>query len=328
MRFVPLFLGLAFLMLFTAEASAHRQKILLIESYHSAYLWDASYRRGLDQVLGDKYKILNFEMDTKRLPPSEFETRARKAWETYEHENPALVILGDDNALKYLGPKLAATSTPVVYLGINNNPRNYGMVGQDNITGVLERPLLYRSVIMIREILDIKKVLVLLDSGTTAKVLHEEIFNGRDTISLSKVDLHIQMISGCAPWKDAVLTAKEKGYDALIIGLYHTLVDNDGSHVDEEEIITWSSAHTPVPPFGFWDFSVGPDKNIGGYVLVGETQGITAGKMAAEILSGKNPGAIPPATPEKGRFLFSRSQLYKWRIILPDRIADQAEFTQ
>lgn len=93
MRFVSLFFGLVILTFSSMEALAQRKKILLIESYHSSYLWDASYRKGLDQVLGSRCNILSFEMDTKRLPPSEFEIRTQKAWETYERENPALVIL-------------------------------------------------------------------------------------------------------------------------------------------------------------------------------------------------------------------------------------------
>jgi hypothetical protein len=84
----------------------------------------------------------------------------------------------------------------------------------------------------------------------------------------------------------------------------------------------------PVPPFGFWDFSVGPDKTVGGFVLFGRSQGEAAGKIALKILSGKSPDNIRPVVGDMGRFLFSKSQLKKWGLSLPDDIAKVAEYVE
>ena len=59
-------------------------------------------------------------------------------------------------------------------------------------------------------------------------------------------------------WQQQVLKAKEAGYQALFIGLYHTLKDADGKPVDAETVLQWSAQHSPVPLFAFWEFSVGP----------------------------------------------------------------------
>ena len=57
----------------------------------------------------------------------------------------------------------------------------------------------------------------------------------------------------------------KKGYDVILLGLYHTLRDDTGKHVEAEKVLEWTSENTPVPSFAFWDFLLGPRKAIGGY---------------------------------------------------------------
>ena len=97
-----------------------------------------------------------------------------------------------------------------------------------------------------------------------------------------------------------------------------------GNHVPAEEILAWTAANTPVPPFAFWDFVVGEEKAIGGLVLFGEVQGQEAGKLVKRIFSGESPAKIHPAAAKKGRFYFSESQLAKWNLTLPDSISKKA----
>lgn len=329
--FTPLILVI--LSMIPLSISAQENKILVIESYHKEYPWDASYKQGLNEILGSQYTLVFFEMDTKRIPKSEYEKKAQEAFETYKTLNPSLVILGDDNALKYMGPKLAGKKTPVVYLGINQNPRVYDMFGPENLTGVLERPLMKRSVIYIKDMIktEFDRILILFDNGTTSHSAVEQIFKKKKSASIAGIRADLKLIRDLDIWKETVLNAEEEGYDAIIVGLYQTIVDDLGNHVDGEDLIEWTSQNTPVPPFGFWDFTVGADKTIGGLVLFGKVQGKTAGKMALEILTtGKKPYDLHPKVGKKGRVLFSRSQLEKWKdkISLPEDIASKAEFIE
>ena len=309
---------------------AQEKTVLLIESYHAEYPWDASYKIGLQDVLSDQYPLVCFEMDTKRLPKSEHKKSAQMAWDKYTKVRPALVILGDDNALKYLAPKFLETNTSVVYLGINRNPGDYGIPPKANITGVLERPLLKRSVASLKTILQPspQKILLLFDDGTTSQSSVAEAFKGRTTLPVHGIMVQLRRIGKLDIWKKTVLDTKKQGFDAIVIGLYHTLTDKEGKHADAEELLKWTVQNTPVPPFAFWDFTVGPDKAIGGFVLFGKTQGEAAEKMAMKILSGTPPGKIRPRIPEMGRFLFSKSQLKKWGLSLPSDVAAKAAYTE
>lgn len=317
-------------LMFLAAVSAQAKTILLIESYHAEFAWDVSYKAAIKEVLGPKHSLVTFQMDTKRLPKDKHLEMADKAWQEYKKVKPDLVITGDDAALKLLGPRFATTETPVVYLGVNRNPRDYHMIGVKNITGILERPLMKRSIAFLIDIIvpNPKKILVLFDSDISSQASLEQEFNGTNKQTITGVDVEVKLIAKFDEWQKTVLNAKKNGYDALIIGLYQTLTDAHGANVADKKVLTWTSENTPVPPFAFWDFPVGADKAIGGYVLFGKTQGEEAAKMSLEILGGKPPSQIIPKTSEQGRFLFSRSQLKKWNIKLPTDIGTKADYVE
>ncbi|WP_427979409.1 ABC transporter substrate-binding protein [Agarivorans sp.] len=306
-------------------------KILVIESYHQSFAWDQSYIQGIEEVLSEHYQLSYFEMDTKRLPPAEHTNRAELAWQHYLATQPDLVILGDDNALKYLGPRFAQTTVPVVYLGVNNNPRHYQVHQRFNITGVLERPLIKRSITIIQQINDmqLKRILLMSDNSTTSQYIFRDVFDQRTQQLISGVEVELRLINDWRTWQQTVLNAKAEGFDAIAFILYQSLTDEDQRNVDSEQVISWSVNHTPLAPYGFWDFAVGKNKTIGGLVMVGYEQGKIAGEMALTILStGAVPHTLGPKTAEKGRYLFSRSQLQHYKINLPEHIRAKAEFVE
>ena len=131
---------------FSTQSFADKKDILIIESYHSGYQWSRDYVNTISNSLSE-FTVQHFQMDTKRLPATMYPARAEKAWKVIQAIDPLLIFLGDDNALQYLSHRLSTTNYPVVYLGINSNPRNSGVYKYKNITGILERPLLKRSLI-------------------------------------------------------------------------------------------------------------------------------------------------------------------------------------
>ncbi len=308
------------LLLYASQALA--ADILVVESYHQEYSWDASYKQALIEQLGDDNRLVFFEMDTKRIPATDYEQRADQAWAAYTKLKPRLVILGDDNALKYLGPRLASESVPVVYLGINNNPRSYFDQPPGNFTGVLERPLFKRSIATLAKIVKPrpKKVLVLFDGGNTAKAAVQEAFDGDIGINVFGVSAKLRLIKSWVEWRVQVENARKHGYDAIIMGLYHTLQDVNGKNIPAHKVMEWTVANSQIPLFSFWDFSVGSQMTAGGLVLSGEEQGRLAGDIAKQILAGAEPSRIYPKTAEQGRYLFSRSRLNAYGLQLPEAI--------
>jgi len=305
-----------------------KQTILVIESYHSEFTWDKSYIRGLQSIFKDNYNIVYFQMDTKRKPVQQHQKQADLAWLQYQSLQPDLVILGDDNALKYLGKKLSTTKTPTVFLGINNNPRDYKVRNSKNITGVLERPLIKRSISKISHG-NAQKVLLLFDNSHTSQTILEENFSNNKQITISNIQVDIQLTSDFNQWKEQVMSSEGKHYDMLFIGLYHTIYDENGRHIPAPEVLDWTVKNTNIPPFAFWDFSVGKDKAIGGLVLFGFEQGKLAAQMAERILETGMPAyQLRPQTAVKGKFLFSNEQLKKFSFTLPEPINSKASFIE
>jgi ABC-type uncharacterized transport system substrate-binding protein len=165
-----------------------------------------------------------------------------------------------------------------------------------------------------------KKILLLFDAGTTARAAVSEAFEGNIWADVFGVAAKVRLIRSWVEWKVQVSEARRHGYDAIIVGLYHTLTDIEGNNIAAERVMSWTAEHAPVPLFAFWDFSVGSKMTAGGLVLSGEEQGRLAGAIALQILAGVDPSRIYPKTAEQGRYLFSRSRLDQYGLTLPPAI--------
>ncbi|WP_260750764.1 ABC transporter substrate-binding protein [Aeromonas dhakensis] len=295
-------------------------EILVISSYHPEYLWDQSYNASLVANLKGEHHISHFYMDTKRRPAEEFDQIAERALAYYHQVKPDLVVLGDDNAINYLATSIASLGTPVVFLGMNENPRHKGLVGHPKITGVLERPLLKRNISEMSQLMGgIKKALVLFDSSNVALTAIEDEFKTQTELRVGQTRVNSQLLGDYDLWQEAVLNARQNGYQAIFIGLYHTLIDEQGRHVDELQVLEWTSAHSPVPLFCFWEFTVGKGKAIGGLVLDGHDQGAKAAELVNAILEGAQPKTLAPRAALRGEYVFSKSELARWQLTLPDK---------
>ena len=310
-----------------AASWATHRRILVVESYHAEYIWDRDYRQVLQKMLGGRYSLDFFEMDTKRLPADMHAAMAQKALAWIRDVRPALVILGDDAALHYLGEPLDMLNIPVVYLGINGNPRNYGQMKFKNITGVLERPLIKRNIVFMQRIMpSLRKVLVLFDNDLTSRLTYDEIFDGKPTIAIDGMQADLKLCKTLDDWKSSILSAPAAGYQATIAGLYHTLKQPNGKVADAEEVISWASANSQLPMFALWGFAVGQHKAVGGLVLSSKEQGRVAAGIALAILEqGVKPSERLPVTARQGDFVFSKAELARFKLVLPPEVAAQAQ---
>ncbi|HEH9400843.1 TPA: hypothetical protein SIA35_002886 [Aeromonas sobria] len=312
--------SLLLLLLTSLSLPLYAAHILVISSYHPEFLWDKSYNKGLLDGLDGEHQISHFYMDTKRYQREELDDIAQRAIAFYLKSKPDLVVLGDDNAINYLANEIAALGTPVVFLGMNENPRLKGFVGHPKITGVLERPLLKRNISEISQLMGgLDKALVLFDSSNVALTAIEDEFKTQTQLRVGQTLINSQLMGDYSLWQEAVLNAKKNGYQAIFLGLYHTLVDAQGQHVSEQTVLAWTSANSPLPLFCFWEFSVGKGMAIGGLVLDGNDQGHQAAALINSILAGTLPRTLSPRAALRGEYVFSKSELARWQLTVPDK---------
>ena len=319
-------LVLAVLAVFVAAMDAYPSTISIVHSYHKEYAWEQSLTSGLLDSLPKNATLDHLYLNTKRLPKTQHADQAEKILRQLEDKRPDLIILCDDNAARYLGPRLKNLPTPVVYVGLNRNPRDYGLFPANNMTGVLERPLIKRSLHSMCRLVnpDDTKVLILFDSESTSDAVLQEAFEGKTSLQLGKVQVEIRQFELVTEWQNALLEAASAGFDTVYIGLYHTLRTQSGEHVPDGEVIAWANAHATVPIFAFWDFAVGKGKTIGGHVLSGRDQGLVGGEIASQILAGTPPAAITPRSAKVGLYQFSIFELNRFGITLPQKIREQS----
>lgn len=178
--------------------------ILVISSYHAGYSWDQSYNEGLREGLKGDHAFSHFYMDTKRHPASNYDEVADRALAYYHKVKPDLVVLGDDIAIQYLANDIASFGTPVVFLGMNENPRLKGFVGHPKITGVLERPLLKRSISEMSQLMGgLGKALVLFDASHVARTAIEYEFKQQTSLRIGRTLIDSQQIGDYASWQKA-----------------------------------------------------------------------------------------------------------------------------
>lgn len=172
MNSTSLKLTIAVLLLLTPP-SALAANVLVISSYHPENSWTADCLNGVKDTLGTKHDINFVYMDTKRKPQSEYPQIAQKTLSQVDSIKPDIVMLADDNALSFLGQTISDNQIPVVFYGINNNPRVYFATERlpANVYGILERHLLLPLVRHINIIVPMKhkKVLLLFDDSNTSK---------------------------------------------------------------------------------------------------------------------------------------------------------------
>ncbi len=321
---MPLRLLLLLSLLLALPATA--ATIMVVDSYADDFAWVRNYQRGLREVLR-QHQLVTIELDTKKIPPSAFAEAAERALARIQHEWPALVILADDNATRLLGKRVADLGLPLVYLGVNGNPRTYDLPLSHQVTGVLERPLFRRAILSLRDFMTPAptRVLVLFDdSETSNRILGDELSPQR-LLLLPGMQVEITQCASLDCWQHAVLSARQEGYQALVIGLYQTLKDQQEQPVHDELVARWTHSNSPLPSFALWDFSVASDMLIGGLVMSGREQGREAGKRALMLLSGFDVAALP-STPVQGQLLFSRAALAHWQLQLPPQITLNATF--
>lgn len=307
------------------SASALAKRVVFIHSYHLHYPWVEQYSSGFLSTIDD-ITLFEYEMDTKRKHQHDFLNIADNAWLFIQQHQPDLVVLADDNALKMLGPRLLNKNIPIVFLGINANPRNYLSL-RANISGVLERPLMKRSVAMLKQIdPKYRRVKVLMSNSVSSRVILNTSFSNKNRQKIMGIDVTSSMLDTFQAWKKEVSISKKEGYQAIILATYGALKDNKQQHVPLNTVSEWTSKHSPIPVFAFWSFSVGKNKAIGGFLISGRQQGIEAAKKVNYFFKTGNMPHI--STPTQGTLMFSQHELDRWKITLPKQISDQALLQQ
>ncbi len=313
---------------------ADRQRVLLLHSYHEEYTWLQNVDRGILQALKEEryipeknINVETFYMDTKRRTDPDWKASiAAQAIDRISVWRPHVVIASDDNAQAHVVRKLAGTSTPFVFLGVNADPKKYGYIRSlqspgGNVTGCIERERFKLSLKLLKQLVPgINRIAVICDDGPTGSPIMQRV---KASASQSGVTIvAAAQIGRFSEWQHFVRDVQNKA-DALLVIVYHTLRDDAGNHVDPDQVLNWTVNNNRLPDFGFWKWAV-----EGGLLcseaISGYQQGHYAGTVAAYVLAGQSPGEFSIQMPRRGEICINRARAISLGINIPSELIKAA----
>jgi ABC-type uncharacterized transport system substrate-binding protein len=267
------------------EQEQSKKKIVYVNSYHRGHPPSDEITSGLIESLpADSFEIIAYFMDTKRNPSQEYiENRAAELLDSIKAAKPDLLVVSDDNAVKYLVElNDLDKAIPIVFCGVNWSAKQYDL-SQYNITGILELlPIAELLVTMKSYYPSIEKLLVLNENTTTSRKTAELLDTLFNHVCISVTH---ELVDDFTSWK-AVFEKGNHSHD--IIYLQTNAAIKNWDHV---EALRFIDQHIKVPLVTCEDFMM--PYTVFGMTQVSREQGTWAAETAKKILQGAKPSDIP-----------------------------------
>lgn len=325
-----------------------RKRIFIVSSYDRGYIWSQSTQKGVNAAMR-KYGYLDNDQQAAQLVRDDMveSSRAviRKEWMNSKRKDsrtdlanattrimgaltafkPDLVLLGDDNAARYIGAQLLDTRTPVVFWGINGLPLKYGLVESmdapgRNITGVWQSGYHKESLDLLKRLVPKAKTFAILacdSESSRPNVKMIEQLAQRGELPMQLVD---RVLTNSLDEFKARALELSKRVDAFVVLNHDTLRDAKGNHVDMLDVGRWYLTNIKIPEASHEDQFV-----MEGMLLTANDSGFNQGHLAFEMAfnileRGLNPARMAVRTPERGPYLVNRNRAKALGIKLDDAL--------
>ena len=332
----------------TPAWAAEKVRIFVVSSYDRSYLWSQSTQKGLvaamrsygyldsdeqgrvftetDAVESSKMIAKKTWMDTKRKnTPLDLANATNRIMKEIEAFQPDLVMLGDDNASKYIGHQLLDTEVPVVFWGINGLPLKYGLVESmdapgHNVTGVWQAGYLVESMQLLSNLVPSARTFAILSCDSVSarpKIKQIKALARAGKLPLELVDV---VATNSFPEFQRRALELSKTVDAFFILNHDTLRDADGKHVDMLTVGRWYLENIDKPEVSHEDQFV-HEGMLAAASDSGFNQSYKAFEMAYDVLEqGLNPGHMRTAVPPPGPLMVNRVRAEMLGLSLDDKM--------
>ncbi len=305
-----------------------QRRILVVSSYDRNVAWSKPTNAGLcdallkfgyfenkaqaaeftrnDLVETPRAVVRKLWMDTKRKSSkSEMDDTSLAIYSSAKSFKPDLILLGDDEAVEYVGTKFLDSRIPVVFWGVNITPVKYGLVDSmtrpgHNVTGVYQAGYYVESLKLLKAMAPRVRTFAMLSIESAAGRSHcktIEYLNRKGALPLRLVAT--VATNDFELWKKKILELQEK-VDAFYLSHYSGMKDANGAAVPAKEAARWYLANVKIPEaVGFRQCVA--DGMLCGVDDSGYNQGFQAVAIAHDILeNGARPETYPPASPGRG----------------------------
>lgn len=293
------------------QTTPHAKPIcVFIASYALDYVWQVGINAGLLPVISPKCDVRIFYMDTKNQRGKAYRiAQGQKAKAFIEANHPDVVIVSDDNAVKYvLQPYFKNSKIPFVFCGVNDTGKPYGLPYR-NTTGIIERT--EYSVLMNYAFQ------LSLGKRTIAYLSADEVTAQKNEVAFVKMAkrlglrYEVDKVTNFTDWKKAFLSMQnDPRIDFIVLGNFTSLAGYKDpklkQFVFEHTRKVTASLYTWIMPYAVF-----------GVVKLPEEQGRWAGEAALAILKGYPPTDIPVVPNRRFQLVINTALVKKLNLTLP-----------
>jgi ABC-type uncharacterized transport system substrate-binding protein len=289
--------------------AADLPRIFIVHSYDPENFVSLPQDNGLIEGLtengfvdNETVVIKRFFMDTKRTytRPEQIEARGKEALAEIKAFKPDLVITVDDNAARTVMLPLVDSGIPIVFTGINSLPEAYNQHRRfmqtrihpaHNVTGVYEKLYVWKSVQLMREVLNnLKKIVLIVDDSPTGNAIRKQMENEL-AANGSDILYSIRQVGTFADYKQLIRLIDSNPEIGAYYPVAVRLSTDDGTVVTGRDILAWTLGHARKPAFAVNNFTC--KLGVFGGVSVDFTaMGRQAARKAVLILKGTKAGDI------------------------------------
>ncbi len=291
------------------------RNVLCLHSYHKA-AWTDALNRGYDSVLLARSDVtmLYEYMDTKKAHTPEYLRLLKTLYQTkFRGMEFDLILTSDDNALRFALAHQSALfgDAPIVFCGVNNyHPELLPANGL--VTGVVEEGDFRDTMeIAMRVRPGAKTVFTICDSTATSKLNLRE-FRSVLQERYPQLELETSLDMTVDELRQTLSSMRPDNF-AFFIAFWR---DAAGTSVSPETLGELFR-ECPAPVFGRSEWMIGRGM-CGGKCVSGFHQGEAAAQMAATILDGTRPDAIPVNTSSPNKFMFDYGEMLRHGITASD----------
>ncbi len=320
------------------------KKAVILFSYEPDFWATADEDRGVVSGLetmgfteGDNIEVTRLYMKTKTVNKTQEQMQALALEIVAEIEKvgPDVVFIMDDDALRHVGSKLLDTDTPVVFAGVNGFPNddNYSPLGPladsleqpgHNITGILERVSFKAGFELLSQVLpEARTALFVTDNSSVSNLLLKGA-GGEAELNEAAIEVVDKLYTDEFEELKTIILEHQDKVDAIVLFLPWTIVDSEGNHVPQDEVVAWLMKNSRRPSIAFLDI-LAQEGYLVGTVVDMEQQGHHAGLAGGRILQGDNPAEMPIIDPIANRVVINLARANQLGIEIPFEVLKNAD---